>query len=1013
LCELEQSLIIISIFSPTAIKKFIVQNRRWLNSLLTIICFIVPCYGQDSGQLLDKSLNLFSPFTVTQYSTKNGLPENQVLDIIEGSDNKLIISTANGIVEFNGSEFKPFLSYREYKDHMYTKLTWLKKYNRLFGEEMDGTLYLLYPGYTLIDKAVATTFNNDSIYFIDYHGVIYGANAATLKFKKLFVTGIEGARLLHLEKGTFLIATHNELVQYSIRKHKKLTPLNLEVLKFRRNPFNKLLYIICTKEIYLLKDTMCERVANLSGYKQEPICADIAFPDSSEIWLSTNIGLYKFYPDYVDFFSEDNSLPSKALSALYFKNNSLFAGTNDKGLLKLQTKDCFSFEGKNVFKRGASIASIIKSKMGDIIVVENGGCLYKLNVASLEPYCDEEGYHSTITEIDCTLFVGTWGGGVKLIKNKKLIGCITNPNSLPNNMVPAIFQDSRKNIWIGTADGIGKGTKIKNIQPFLVNAIHAKIICFYELKNKNICVGGGGNVYILNTRDELITHLTINDGLQGREVRSFYEDDEGKLWMGTYDGGLYCYANEKLTCINKLQNSTLNIDAFCLAKDKFGYLNMTSNHGLWRIKEKDLNDFYYRKLDYLIPFYYGEETGMLNTEFNGGFQNNYYHSPLGHFYFPSLQGVVLTLPDQPDFIKLKPEINQLLVNDTLHTPAFNTLKRTTYSIEFDFSCVNYSTKNNVHYQYQLNDGHTRAWSALQKKQTVTFKMLPPGSYTFSVRALDAFNDRTPLSCSYSFIIEEYFYETLLFKLISLAILILLVSIFIRLRIQGFRKEAEDKERTKRQLAELELKAVQAQMNPHFIFNSLNTVKYHLSINDNARADLYLDYFSKLLRDFLEVGAQDFITLRREVKILTSYIELEKVRVHPTFDYSIHIYDDIENELIPTHLLQPLIENAIKHGINHSKNKCRLRIYFYKKDRSIVAVIFDDGIGRKKSAEINKNSQHPSLGTTMVLDKIRIVNELYGLQIILTIEDMVGEPQEPNGTIVQLIIPLKNDTNNNR
>ena len=990
------------------------QNYKWLNSLLFLLFFSATYCAQNSGQFLDKSLDLFSPFTVTQYSTKNGLPENQVLDIIDGRNGKLIISTANGIVEFNGTEFKSFLNYNEYKEHMYTKLTWVNKHNLLFGEELDGALHILYPTYKLIDKATATAFYKDSIYIIDYNGDIYGADVTALIFKKQFSTGIQDARILNFSNSSFLIGTTNETYYYSIKTKNKLKILSNEVLKFRLNPYNKLIYAICAKEIYLINDTTCKRFINFNEYKNDPICCDVAFPDNLETCVSTNIGLFKINKDYVDFYSEESCLPSKAINVLFYRHekNFLFAGTNDKGLLKIQAKDCYSFEGKNVFNRGASIASIIKTHSGEIIVVENGGNLYKLTITSVEPYSSEQGYHSTLTEIDSTLFVGTWGGGVKLLKNKKLTGRLTVPNSLPDNMVHTIFEDSRKNIWIGTSGGIAKGSSIENIQPFFVNLIKGKIICFYELKNKNICIGGNGNLYILNPKHEIIDHLTRADGLKGKEVRGFYEDVEGKLWIGTYDGGIYCYFKKHLTSINQLPNSTLNIDAFCLAKDEYNYLFVTSNHGLWRINEKDLNDFYYRKSDYLIPFYYGEETGILNTEFNGGFQNNYYQSPTGHFYFPSLQGLVLAVPDLPDFIKLKPEINQLLVNDTIHNPANTKLKRNTYSVQFDFSCVNFGSKNNIHYQYRLNDGSNNTWSKLQKKQTVTFKLLPPGSYTFSVRAIDAFNDRSPLSCNYSFTIEEYVFETWWFKLIVAAFVVLSISLFIRFRVQGFRKKAEEKERTKRQLAELELKAVQSQMNPHFIFNSLNTVKYNLSINDNARADLYLDYFSKLLRDFLEISTKDFITLRREVEILTSYIELEKVRVNPTFDYSIHIYDCLENELIPTHLLQPLIENAIKHGINNSKRKCRLRIYFYKKDSSIVAVIFDDGVGRKKSAEINKTYQRESRGTAMVFDKIRIVKELYGIQIILTIEDMVDEPQEPNGTIVQLIIPLKNDTNDN-
>jgi hypothetical protein len=439
---------------------------------------------------------------------------------------------------------------------------------------------------------------------------------------------------------------------------------------------------------------------------------------------------------------------------------------------------------------------------------------------------------------------------------------------------------------------------------------------------------------------------------------------------------------------------------------------MTSNHGLWRIRQKDLDDFYYEKLSYLVPFYYGEESGILNTEFNGGFQNNYLQTRNGHFYFPTVEGLVAHIPDQPEFRKLRPVINEIIINDTLNSSRRKTLDRETYSLQFNFPCVNFSAKYNVYYQYKLEGSQNSDWSGLQKGTTINFKILPPGRYTFHVRAIDAFNDRHPAEASYSFEILPYFYETTWFKVLFVLVVSLLVFFVTFVRIREVRKKQVEKEKVQRRIAELELNVLLAQMNPHFIFNSLNSLKYFLNTEDIARADEFIDNFAFLLRKVMIYSNEKFIAISDEIAMLNAYIGLENIRMNNKFSYTIEADPGMEEKLIPTFIIQPFVENAIKHGFANSEESCNLNITFRYGNNIICCIIDDDGVGRERAKELRAEHQlHESKGISNVLERIAIKKESYGKKISIEIVDKKDYTGKARGTMVVINIEEIDDTHN--
>ena len=205
--------------------------------------------------------------------------------------------------------------------------------------------------------------------------------------------------------------------------------------------------------------------------------------------------------------------------------------------------------------------------------------------------------------------------------------------------------------------------------------------------------------------------------------------------------------------------------------------------------------------------------------------------------------------------------------------------------------------------------------------------------------------------------------------------------------------------------QLALKSLRSQMNPHFIFNALNSVNSFIANNDERAANKYLSEFSQLMRSVLENSEEDFIPLFKEIELLQLYVKLEHFRFKDKFDYTITVDEriNVEDFVIPPMLLQPYVENAVWHGLRYKEEKGKLEIDLKQTDPETIAItITDDGIGRKKSKELKTDHQkkQKSKGMGNIRKRISILNEMYRDKVNVTVED-VFENEE--GTRVRLIL----------
>jgi len=236
--------------------------------------------------------------------------------------------------------------------------------------------------------------------------------------------------------------------------------------------------------------------------------------------------------------------------------------------------------------------------------------------------------------------------------------------------------------------------------------------------------------------------------------------------------------------------------------------------------------------------------------------------------------------------------------------------------------------------------------------------------------------------------------------------IMAVVFIARKRIAAIREKEQQKTAVNKTLAELETKMLRSQMNPHFIFNSLNSVQKYIWENKEEDAAEYLARFAKLIRAILENSRMETVSLQEEINVMKLYIELEHRRSNAHFDYAIKVDESLQQDHVrlPPLLMQPFIENAIWHGLNKKSTKGNLEINVMKKDDRLVCIIDDDGVGRQQKNE-HMATENKSLGLEITQQRIKRLMETTKQNASVVIEDKT-ENGISTGTRVILTLPLQ-------
>jgi ligand-binding sensor domain-containing protein len=357
-------------------------------------------------------------------------------------------------------------------------------------------------------------------------------------------------------------------------------------------------------------------------------------------------------------------------------------------------------------------------------------------------------------------------------------------------------------------------------------------------------------------------------------------------------------------------------------------------------------------------------------------------------------------------------INKFTVNSSGLKYTVDSTYSLTYKQNFitvNFVGISYHKIGKLTYKYRLK-GLDTTWH-FTKNTSVQYTSLSPSAYTFEVLAVtdDAIQSVKPATLLFA--IGKPFWLKWWFITLVVLIVLLVIIVIYNLRINTIKKTESEKTRINKQIADIELKALRAQMNPHFIFNSINSIQHFILDNDRLSAQKYLAKFARLIRNVMENSKYEYILLTQELQTLKLYIELEILRSSFSFTYELIIDENLflEKIAIPPMVLQPYIENAILHGIMPLTGKNGvIRIKIEKNTDALKCTIDDNGIGRKQAQEYKnkKKELHKSMGLSITKERLDILNQTSANKLSINIIDKYDTSGIAKGTTIELFIPIK-------
>lgn len=323
------------------------------------------------------------------------------------------------------------------------------------------------------------------------------------------------------------------------------------------------------------------------------------------------------------------------------------------------------------------------------------------------------------------------------------------------------------------------------------------------------------------------------------------------------------------------------------------------------------------------------------------------------------------------------------------------------SLSLKFWCSGFPGADQVQYQVRLSDEDGRA--VVSKKSTADFSYLKPGRYRLLVTAASQNHEWQAEPLRMQIHILPPWYNSRWFYALASATLVSLIYLLFRWRLQRIRKTADERSKIERTIAELEMKTLRAQMNPHFIFNSLHSIQRYILSNRAVEASDYLARFSRMIRMVLENSIESTSSLQQEKELLSNYLELEKLRTGNKFEFIIDMDPSLHPESrIPSMLAQPYLENAIWHGIAPLNGKGFIRLQYQKAGDYCICVIDDNGAGRGHNAN-KQPAQHVSRGLDITRQRLALL--LNDQERAVEFIDKLNPDGSPAGTLVKIRIPL--------
>ena len=938
--------------------------------------------------LISLLLNTFVLFGQNPYSysidKSSGLPSNAIYDIFQDKNGFMWFATGEGLSKYDGTKFSSYT----------TKKQTSKSGSNIIEDEFGRVWYINFDGYLYYvqNNQLFSFKQENSIGYYEF-GIIDN-KLFTIQKNFIEVFDLKNLKLLKKIKfdNTLFKATHLSKKHFYVFTNQLLkidANLNCTAISLPKELINTKSIVIESnlEDLYIVSKTDGQ-LYNYSNqtFKKEAvlkgsIIQNLSFVDN-KLWLATTSGLFEYknkifinyYKDFnisTIFKDQENKFWIGTLTnglfyipnfssilwkcshkpiTLNSENNTVTIGYENDILSEFNTDN---FQEKTIFKGNSNheIYKVFKDKTNYFITSNNFKILNKdikeVNLAVKDLVKVDDKYYAFAASGLCGLFsldnkkTSEWDNLYKKYYNN------TSSNLKESKILFGVrgkavaYNPNNKTIFFAT--NVGLYAQTLNTQKEI------------QYKNKPVFCQKiyyyNNYIYLLSNEYELLK-IDDNNTISIETVSKNLITDEIKN-IKLIDDNLYIFTNNAIFQFNlstkkatKIQNITPNISVSDIATLSNKTILATSS-GLIIKSNTNLND-----------------------------------------------------ESLPKFI-----LNKVLINDKQKTAT--NFEFDENNLSFDFSVLAYLPNSKFPISYKINNGN---WVTLEDNQrSLKLSSLAAGDYSIQFK-IENIEKTDKNIINYNFSIKKPFWENTIFILFSILLLAILFYFLYQSKLKKIQQKNQielNRITLENNLNQSKLTAIKSQMNPHFFYNALNTIQSYILSNDKKEAIIYLNKFSSLTRTILELTEKKYLSINEEIKTITLYLDLEKARFFNDFNYSISIDKEIDTESIkiPTMLLQPFIENAIKHGLLHLKGKKTINIVFKKTNHSLEISIDDNGIGRKRSEELNLNNRkdHISFATNAIEKRLEILNLNKTNKITVVYIDKY-KFDEPIGTTVIINIP---------
>ncbi len=963
-----------------------------MRNCLTVILLLIFCVFVEAQELV-----------YSQFSTHNGLPSSNATQTVQDKDGNIWVSTVNGVVKFNGQRFEHF----DINDNLIENQiigmylsdsgqVWFIGKSGFLSYYQDGVIvpYLynnqivkMLSGKESIDKR-SLTFNDNCLCFniedkgrfiIDSVGNVstlystenpYSTIDIRSQKRSYYINPVHDTINLYTDNGLFqfkmpdissrhhlivefteqkiLLANNNVLYQISERGISRTQfeyPINFMSQDSKGGFF---VSFVSDGFCYFNNDNLSAKPVyqSLKGNTVSSVIRD----KFNSIWVSTNSNGVFFSPsEAFRKLSDAEGLYDNYISKLIFTKDSLIALTGNYAIAKIK----FNQVRNKIFDelKYSAISDILWYK-NTLWVAFKDRLSYSKDGEWVDFYVQKEGNNSIIKTISVGYHDDLWVGksnGFMLIKNKKLV-FERSSDGFDKLNVNKIYAEPGGAVWLACRDGLWKYENNKILKYHDENSIISRNIQDMDIdfRTGTIWLGIDG-IGAVRLHKDTVDIISSEDGLISNSVTSIYYKNEALL-VGTKNG------ISKVSNPNCIEDRTIK--------------SLTVKNGLL---SNEVNDI----LTDGDNVFVATNRGLCYFDYH--YQNTNKTIPRVNIDNVFADGVSLQVQNSVRYVDYY-----------------------TQNISIKYGAVYFKTQGGLKYRYRLL-GFDDKWTYTEASE-VNYSLRSFGDYTFQIEACgeDGAWENNPVGIKIK--VKVPFWLEWWFVTLSLFMIKFLLVVYRRLRKKKevFQKQIDNEINQYRQVA------LSRQMNPHFIFNSLNAIQHYILQNNIRQSNRFLTKFSKLIRLILDNSQNTLITLDNEIVTLNLYMELEALRFKEKVQFETYVSPDIDTYavMVPPMLIQPFIENSIWHGIMNKEDedeKGKVSLSFVQEHNKIICTISDNGVGRKKSAEINqrKISTYKSRGTTITQKRVDVLNKMYKKNITIVYKDPVDENGNSKGTIVTI------------